>query len=80
MNPNKKKKTSIYLDEADAQRLGAIADREGVSHARVIREALRQYEVASKGPRKFAMAGIVDGPSESIADVPEDELLKGFGE
>ena len=76
----KKKKTSVYLDESDVQRLNAIAEREGVSQARVIREALRQYEVARKPDRNFAMAGIVSGPGGSVADIPEEELLEGFGE
>ena len=31
-------------------------------------------------PREFAMDGAVEGPGGSIADVPEEELLKGFGE
>lgn len=30
--------------------------------------------------REFAMDGAVEGPGGSIADVPEEELLKGFGE
>src|SRR5688500_848668 len=30
--------------------------------------------------RTFAMSGIVEGDGSSIADVPENELLKGFGE
>jgi hypothetical protein len=80
MDAKKKKKTSIYLDEADTQRLNAIAEREGLSHARVIREAIRRYEVTSKGHREFAMAGSGHGPGGSVADIPEDELLEGFGE
>lgn len=30
--------------------------------------------------RTFAMKGAFRGPGGSIADIPEDELLKGFGE
>ena len=30
--------------------------------------------------RTFAMIGIGEGPGGSIADIPEEELLKGFGE
>ena len=75
-----KKKTSVYLDEADIQRLNAIAELEGVSQARVIREAIRRYEVAPKSDRNFAMAGVAHGPGGSVADIPEEELLEGFGE
>ena len=30
--------------------------------------------------RPFAMIGVGEGPGGSIADVPEEERLKGFGE
>lgn len=30
--------------------------------------------------RTFAMIGVGEGPGGSIADVPEEDLLKGFGE
>ena len=30
--------------------------------------------------RTFAMSGIVEGDGSSIADIPEEELLRGFGE
>jgi len=63
--------------EGDAD---ALADREGTSQAEVIRRAIRLYEPERKGDRNFALIGIANGPGGSIADVPEDELLEGFGD
>ena len=42
----------------------------------------RGSERRSERPRlrSFAMSGIVEGDGSSIADVPEEELLRGFGE
>jgi hypothetical protein len=73
------KKTSVYLSEEDVERLRRLAEREGVSQAAVLREALAAY--GDRVPdRDFAMFGVFEGDGTSIADVPEDELLRGFGE
>lgn len=73
------RKTSVYLSEAEASRLAALAHQEGVSQADVIRRAIRQYVPEQRGVRRFALSNSADGPGGSIADVPEDELFDGFG-
>ena len=101
------KKTSVYLDGEQAQRLKELAEAEGRPQAQVLREAIAQYTGAAaprgdrdfqifrvadklaaapppRGPeppdRDFLCAAIAEGPGGSIADIPEEELLKGFGE
>ena len=73
-------KTSVYLTSEEIARLAALADREGTSQAEVIRRAIRLYEPERKGDRNSALIGVADGPGGSIADVPEGELLEGFGD
>jgi hypothetical protein len=73
------RKTSVYLTEAEASRLAALAQREGTSQADIIRRAIQQYTVETHTSRDFALSRIGAGPGGSIADVPEEELLDGFG-
>lgn len=73
------RKTSVYLDDADAERLRRLASREGRSQAEVIRSALSAYEKAQGASREFALDGAWAGDGSSVADVPEEELLAGFG-
>lgn len=72
-------KTSVYLTDDEVARLAALAAREGTSQAEVIRRAIRTYEPERRGDRNFTLVGIADGPGGSIADIPEEELLEGFG-
>ena len=72
-------KTSVYLTDEEVARLARLADREGRSQAEIIRRAIRQYEPDRPGDRGFALLQVADGPGGSIADVPEAELLDGFG-
>jgi predicted transcriptional regulator len=72
------KKTSVYLDDAEAERLSRLAATEGRSQADVIRSALAAYEMAHIASRDFALEGAWAGDGSSVADVPEDELLAGF--
>ncbi|MEX2587655.1 MAG: CopG family transcriptional regulator [Actinomycetota bacterium] len=72
-------KTSIYLSEQEITRLAALAIREGVSQAEVIRRAIRSYDPKPKFDRAFALIGIADGPGDSVADLAEEGLLEGFG-
>jgi predicted transcriptional regulator len=79
------KKTSVYLDDEHVERLRRVAEAEGRSQAEVLRDAILMYadkvSANAKGPpRTFRMAGVAEGPGGSIADIPEEELLKGFGE
>ena len=78
--PTEVKKTSIYLDEGDVQRLRRLSEMEGRSQALIIREAISTYEAIRKPARRFALAGSWEGDGTSIADVPEEELLRGLGE
>jgi len=73
------KKTSIYLDDIDLDRLRRLAAREGRSQADIVREALAIYEAQRKPDRNFAIDGAWQGDGTSVADIPEEELLRGFG-
>jgi predicted transcriptional regulator len=73
------KKTSVYLDDSDVERLSRLAAAEGRSQAEVIRSALAAYETTQTAPRAFALDGTWEGDGSSVADVPEEELLAGFG-
>jgi predicted DNA-binding protein len=72
-------KTSVYLSPEETSRVAALAKREGTSHAEVIRRAIRLYEPERRGDREFALAGAATGRGDSVADVPDEELLEGFG-
>ncbi len=73
------KKTSLYLTEEQAARLKRIADAQGRPQAEVLRDALAAYH-APEAERGFACDGVAEGPGGSVADLPERELLEGFGE
>ena len=80
------RKTSVYLDELDAERLRKVAEEEGRSQAEVIRDAIYLYAARPKPVRdrnfavfRLAEADVFPGPRRSIADTPEQELMKGFG-
>lgn len=73
------RKTSVYLSDELAERLARIARETGRSQAEVLRAAVAAYQPAPATDRAFALAGCVTGPGGSIADVDEDELLRGFG-
>jgi predicted transcriptional regulator len=73
------RKTSVYLTDAEAARLAALARIEGTSQAGVIRRAIEQYVPAQRASRDFALSGCASGPGGSVADVDEAELLDGFG-
>ncbi len=74
------RKTSVYLDDYQAQRLARLARQEGRSQAEILREAVASYEPEPSQDRSFALAGSGHGDGSSIAHVPEEDLLKGFGE
>jgi hypothetical protein len=73
-------KTSVYLSTEETTRLAALAKREGTSQAEVIRRAINTYQPKRRGDRDFALIDSgAPGTGTSIADVPDAELLKGFG-
>jgi hypothetical protein len=74
------KKTSVYLEDEDVSRLRRLAEREGKSQARVLREALAAYDADLPPDRNFALSACFEGDGTSIADIPDEELMKGFGE
>lgn len=74
-------KTSVYLTEAERKRLALLSRQEGRSQAQILRDAIAQYRPKSPPKRHFQMAGSgasTDG--RSVADIPDEELLEGFGE
>jgi predicted transcriptional regulator len=73
------RKTSLYLDAEDRERLRRLAAAEGRSQAEVVREAIRGYEVRRTRPPVLAMEGVAEGPGGSVADVEEADLLRDFG-
>jgi predicted DNA-binding protein len=74
------RKTSVYLQEDEAERLARLARVEGRSQAEILREAVASYQPRAPQSRDFALAGAGHGDGSSIADVPEHELFQGFGE
>jgi predicted DNA-binding protein len=77
------RKTSIYLDESGAERLAWLAREEKRPQAAIVRDAIAAYRPESRGDRNFALAGgfeRIDGDPRMITEIPEDELLRGFGE
>jgi transcriptional regulator with XRE-family HTH domain len=73
------RKTSLYLDDSDAERLRRLAAQEGRSQADIVRAALSEYEQGRIAPRDFELESAWAGDGSSVADVPEQELLDGFG-
>jgi predicted transcriptional regulator len=77
------RKTSVYLDDAQAVRLARLAREEGRSQADVLREAVATYQPKPSQDRDFALAAgfkRIDSDRRPISRIPEDELLQGFGE
>jgi predicted transcriptional regulator len=74
------RKTSVYLDDADAVRLAWLAELEGVSQASLLRRAVRAYVPEQRTAGGFALDGAGAGPGGSVADLDDDALLAGFGE
>ena len=72
------KKTSLYLHETDVLRLRRLADAEGRSQAEIVRAAVAAYEARSSA-RQFALDGTWAGDGTSIADVPDEVLMRDFG-
>ena len=73
------RKTSVYLSDELAERLARLARETGSSQAETLRAAIAAYHPPSAADRAFAVDGCVAGDGSSVADVDEDELLRGFG-
>jgi predicted DNA-binding protein len=76
------RKTSVYLNDQQAELLAALARQAGRSQAEILREAIAAYRLPSSHDRSFALAAgfrRVDNDPRSISEIPEHELLDGFG-
>ena len=74
------RKTSVYLDDEDRARLARLAKVRGKTQAEIFREGLQALEREGRPDRDFAMAGAVSVPGISAREMPDEELLKGFGD
>jgi len=77
------RKTSVYVDDKLADRLARLASEEGISQAQVLRKAIAAYQPKRRPDRDFALAGCferIDDDPRPISEIPDEELLKGFGE
>jgi hypothetical protein len=75
-----KRKSSIYLTERELSHLASLSRQEGRPQAEIIRDAIVAYPGRRAGARTFAIDGVGEGPGDSVADLPDDELLEGFGD
>ena len=76
------RKTSVYLDDAQAARLSRLAQEEGSSQAEILRAAVDAYQPQPSLDRDFALAAgfrRIDDDDRPISQIPEHELLDGFG-
>jgi predicted DNA-binding protein len=76
------RKTSVYLGDAQAERLRRLAAEEGRSQADILRAAVDAYEPDASQSRNFALAAGFprrDDDPRAISQIPEHELLDGFG-
>jgi hypothetical protein len=73
-------RTTIEFTDDEKERLARLAQREGRSESDIIREALHIYEETYRPYPEPVSEGFVSVPELSAADIPEEELLRGFGE
>jgi len=73
------KKTSLYLEDTDVARPRRLAATEGRSQAQIVRAAIAAYDLRHQADRSFALAGAWEGDGTSIANIHEEDLLRGFG-
>jgi predicted DNA-binding protein len=70
------------LTERESRRLAELAESEGRPQAEIIREAITAYAPAAKREGDFALAAgfaRIDNDPRAISEIPDDELLDGFG-
>ncbi len=76
------RKTSVYLDDEQADRLARLAMSEGRPQAEIVRDAIDAYRSPAAAERDFELAAGFSRTSDDsrpISQIPESELLKGFG-
>lgn len=72
----------MYLSERESRRLAELARAEGRSQAEILRAAITAYVPSGPGDEDFALAlGFtrIDDDARPVSEIPEDELLDGFG-
>jgi predicted DNA-binding protein len=78
------RKTSVYLDDEQAERLANLSRAEGRPQAEIVRAAIDGYAREAQGDRDFelakAQAPRIDGDPRAIWEIREEELMRGFGE
>lgn len=80
--PEAMRKTSVYLDDQQAERLAALAREAGRPQAEILRDAIAAYRLPSSEDRSFALAAgfrRIDEDPRPISEIPEHDLLEGFG-
>jgi Ribbon-helix-helix protein, copG family len=76
------RKTSVYLDDRQAERLARLAREEGRSQAEILRDAVDSYRPKPSRDRNFALAAgfpRIDDDPRPLSEIPEHDLLEGFG-
>lgn len=76
------RKISVHFDDELVARLAQLAHADGRPQAEIIREAVSCYRPGPERDRSFALASNferVDPDSRPISEVPENELMRGFG-
>lgn len=69
------RKTSVYLDEDEAEALRRAASRTGRSQAELIREGVRRIIAAEEDqPRVFHSMGVGDGGGQPYEQWSSDDL------
>jgi hypothetical protein len=79
--PPRRKKTTVYLDEALLRLVKQLARSRGVSEALVLRDAVAEYTAAAgKGTarRLPKSMGIASGPG-NLSERTDELLAAGFG-
>lgn len=78
----RRQKTSVYLEPAQVRRLTDLAEHLGRSQAEIIRDAIARYDPLTEGDRNFALArgfARIDADPRPISEIPQADLLDGFG-
>jgi predicted DNA-binding protein len=77
------RKTSVYLADEQVARLNRLSRAEGRPQAAIIRDAISSYDPATKADRDFELAKAraprTDEDPRPISEIPDEELLRGFG-
>src|SRR4051794_35942679 len=74
------KRYTISLDDEQVERLQRMAHTEMKTEDQLLSDRINRYAVESGHGRCFAMEAAGRGPGGSVADISDDELMRGFGE